>query len=299
MMDLLQKFAAVEVQADNRISENDKFYCEQHQSAYETAISNYKELAFFWADMEAAQKEFVGEKSDNSFYHNYLASRNGPTISKESIEKHIASLHTDFIMTLTRYFNSCYHVTVSSSEICEALLPKEPDRYSTNRETLEEYHNQMQNMTVQYQDVVDQIILRLDGRSFADQAFHELSAKCHEAAWNKYDQTARFEQKKDTIRFSGYFCQYETFIHACWKLDEKLKEILRGAAHFETGCYNVYPLRFSDLLTSWQVETDLIEFPTCEKLRQLKMFKNGRADLKFVSAELAGEFITKYLGLVI
>ena len=28
-MDLLEKFAAVEVKADNRISEKDKFYCEQ------------------------------------------------------------------------------------------------------------------------------------------------------------------------------------------------------------------------------------------------------------------------------
>lgn len=297
-MDLLEKFAAVEVQADNRISESDKFYCEQHQSAYETAISSYKELSFFWADMVAAQEEFLGEKTGNSFYHDYLASRNGPSISKESIEKHIASLHADFIMTLVRYFNSHYHVTVDSAEVSKALLSEKPDRYATSPETLEKYHEQMQNMIVRYQDVVDQIVLRLDGRSFADQAFHELYTKCHEAAWNKYDQTARFEQKKDTIRFSGYFCQYETFIQASWKLEDKLKDILYGAAHFEMGCYNVYPLGLSDLLTRWQVDTDLTTFPTCKKLCQLKMFKNGRADLKFTSAALASEFITKYLGLV-
>ena len=297
-MELLDKFATVEVKADNRISENDKFYCEQHQSAYETAISSFKELAFFWAEIEEAQKKYLGDKDGSAFYHNYLVSRNGPSISKESIEKHIASLHIDFIMTLTRYFNSSYHVTVNSAEISTALLPEKPEGYGVSRETKEKYHEQMQNLTVRYQDVVDQIILRLDGRSFSERAFHELYTKCHEAAWNKYDQTARFEQKKDTIRFSDYFCRYETFIRPSWKLEDKLKEILYGAAHFETGSYNVYPLGLADLLTHWEMETDLIMFPTCEKLKQLKMFKNGRADLKFASTELASEFITKYLGVI-
>ena len=45
-MDLLEKFAAVEVKADNRISEKDKFYCEQHQAAYKAAVSMFKELIF-------------------------------------------------------------------------------------------------------------------------------------------------------------------------------------------------------------------------------------------------------------
>lgn len=295
-MKLLDKFAAVEVQADNRISETDKFYCKQHQSAYETAISSFKELAFFWADIEDAQKKYLGDNDGSAFYHNYLASRNGPSISKESIEKHIASLHIDFIMTLTRYFNSCYHVTVDSSEVSEALLPERPQGYRISRETAEKYHEQMQNLIVSYQDVVDQIILRLGGRSFSEQAFHELYSKCHEAAWNKYKQEARFEQKKDTIRFYEFFCRYETLIRERWKLDERMETILHGAAHFETGHYNVYPLGFGDLLARRDVETDLIVFPNCEKLKQLKMYKNGRVDLKFASAELASEFITKYLG---
>ena len=37
-MELLQKFAAVEIQTDHRITEMDKDYCVQHQKAYEAAI---------------------------------------------------------------------------------------------------------------------------------------------------------------------------------------------------------------------------------------------------------------------
>ena len=58
-MELLQKFAAVEIQTDHRITETDKDYCEQHQKAYEAAISSFQELAFFWEDMNKVQRELT------------------------------------------------------------------------------------------------------------------------------------------------------------------------------------------------------------------------------------------------
>ncbi len=39
-----------------------------------------------------------------------------------------------------------------------------------------------------------------------------------------------------------------------------------------------------------------MEFPGCEKLRRLKMFKSGRVNLKFATESYAGEFVSKYLG---
>lgn len=295
-MELLDKFSAVEVKADNRISQNDLFYCEQHQSAYETAISSFKELAFFWDDIEAAQKELLGDRDSSSFYHNYLASRNGPNISKESIERHIASLHIDFIMTLTHYFNSSYHVTVDSSEVSKALLPEEPDRYAASRETMEKYHEQMQNLTVRYQDVVDQIIVRMDGRTFAEQAFYELYAECHNAAWNSYENKARFERRKDTIVFLEWFCNFRGWPHDGWEVDDKMKKILRGAAHFETNSYRILPAGFSDVFNYHNFVEPVVEFPTCSKIKQMKLYKNSRVDLKFHSPEYAEQFIIKYLG---
>lgn len=125
-MELLQKFAAVEVQTDRRIAETDKNYCERHQKAYEAAISSFQELAFFWEDMNKVQQELLGGK-ESSFFYNYLASHNGPSISQAAINNHIEALHKDFIMNLTYYFNSAYHVSVESSEISGVLLPKKPE----------------------------------------------------------------------------------------------------------------------------------------------------------------------------
>ncbi len=84
-MDLLEKFAAVEVKADNRISEKDKFYCEQHQAAYKAAVSMFKELIFVWADMQKQQDELLGDKQ-GTFYHNYLVARDGLSISEDAIK---------------------------------------------------------------------------------------------------------------------------------------------------------------------------------------------------------------------
>lgn len=297
-MELLQKFAAVEIQADNRITESDKWYCEQHQKAYEAALNSYKELAFFWDDMNTVQQELLGEKG-NSFYHDYLDSREGPSISKVQIDRHIEGLHTDFIIALTHYFNSAYRVSVDSSEVYTALLPEKPkDRWGEASEEAEKYHTKMQTPFVRYQDVVDQIILRLDGRTFSEQAFYELYTKCHSAAWNTHDQKPKFERKKDTIQFNGYFCNFRGWPYDGWEVQSGMKEILYGAAHYETGSYNILPLGFSDLLGYCEIGDAVVEFPTCDKVKRMKLFKNNRVDLKFASPESAEEFITKYLGNV-
>ena len=299
MMEFLQKFAAVEIQADCRITEMDKNYCEQHQKAYETALSSFQELAFFWEDMKKAQQELLGD-SNSPFFHNYLVAHEGSSISRQLIDNHIQTLHVDFIMTLTQYFNFTYSVSVDASEISQVLLPKEPNDH-LRRDYLErykEYTAQMQSLIVRYQDVVDQIILQLDGRSFSEQAFFELFSKCHSAAWTSSTQKPQFEQRKDTICFTGIFCRLKYASSNIWELSNSMKDILRGLAHFETASYGVTPAEFSPLLGSEGTKELVVEFPTCEKVKLIKLFKNNRVDLKFHSPQFAEQFISKYLGAV-
>ena len=298
-MELLQKFAAVEIQTDHRITEMDKDYCVQHQKAYEAAISSFQELAFFWEDMNKAQQELLGD-SKSPFFHNYLVSHGGPSISQISINSHIEALHIDFIMTLTHYFNSTYHVSVSSAEVSKVLLPEKPSgRWQDDYvEVNKEYQTQMQSLIVRYQDVVDQIILRLDGRSFSEQAFYELYNKCHNAAWNNRTQKPLFERKKDTICFAGHFCHFRGWPYDGWVLSDGMKEILRGLAHYETDSYRVLPMGFSDLFGYHEIKESVVEFPTCEKAKQIRLFKNKRVDLKFHSPQYAEQFVRKYLGTV-
>ena len=297
MNELLAKFSAVKIKADNRISAADKQFCEKHQAAYEAAISSYQELGFFWEDMVKTQKEILGEDDYRPKY-DYLRS-DKIRISESDISGHVQSLHGEFIGVIVNHFTSTYKVSVSAYDIKNALLPDKPeDRWDEKK--WEAYEKQMQTIIVRYEDIVDRIILRLDGRSFSEQAFYELTDACHKAAWDLNRQKPEFEQKKDTIRFTGYFCSFSDYTYSSdkWELMSSMKSIMRGACHFESGSYDVIPYNLRELLGYGSSEFDLVELPNCTKLVQLRMFKKGRVDLKFSSSEYAEEFIDRYLGRV-
>lgn len=294
-MDLLDKFEAVTVKADGRITSEDKAFCEAHQAAYDAAVQSFQELAFFWEDMVSTQKELLGGKEDT-----YLSSHDGPEISRHRIIVHLERLHWMVICNIVHHFNSTYHVSVSADHVANNLLPQEPNvRIKENKEAHEAYHEKLRGAKIRYEDVVDQIILLLDGRSFTEQAFRELAEKCHKAAWNLYQNKAEYERKKALISFSGYFCSVHHYSWQDeWELENKAQDILRGVAHFETGSFDVYPLGFSDLLGYSRSPSNEHEFSTCTKVKELKMFKNGRVDIRFATETHAAEFAAKYLGLV-
>lgn len=300
-MDLLEKFNALTVEADTRISPSDKDFCEKHQAAYEAAIQSFRELAFCWADMEKNQRELLADLSDvQASQMTYLASHNGPEISEGRINEHIESLHRAFISNLVRHFNSAYHVSISSGDVADNLLPEEPERsYPLHEEAIRQYHEELRTLSIRYKDIVEQIIFRLDGRSFSEQAFHELAARCHNAAWNTYQKEMRYERKKAVIRFNGYFCKVKSWSWQDeWELNDGMQDILRGVAHFETGSFSTYPAGFSCLLGYSRTPYQEHEFSTCKKVKRLKMFKSGRTDVCFSSEAFAEEFVNKYLGTV-
>lgn len=74
-----------------------------------------------------------------------------------------------------------------------------------------------------------------------------------------------------------------------------MKDVLAGVAYFETNTFGCKPAGFSELLGYSAVSTSVFQFPDCQKLIQLRMFKNGRVDLKFKTASIAKEFAETYL----
>ena len=218
VMNLLDKFDAVTVEADFRITPEDKAFCEAHQAAYDAAIQSFHELAFFWEDMENTQKELLGSKEDT-----YLSSRDGPEISQRRINAHLEWLHRAVISNIVYHFNSTYHVSVRDDYVANNLLPQMPDlRIYENKEAREAYHKKLREAKIRYEDVFDQMLLLLDGRSFTEQAFHELVEKCHKAAWNLYQNKANYERKKALISFNGYFCSLH---HYSWQDEWTLEDI--------------------------------------------------------------------------
>lgn len=290
-MGLLDKLEQVEIKADSRLPEDDLMFCETQQQAYDESRRAFREIRRYWKKALQAQKDLLGTSSDGSlpyFGSNY---RFGITDINRELEK----LHSKFISELTRHFNTKYKVTISAEAIEEHLIPTEPDPYKCDKDTNNAYHRTLRALALHYEDVVDQMFIQLDGLSFVERAFQELRTKCHKAAyWS--NSNAGYDRKGDTLRFGGYFCSCdERWGREEWRLAERMQDIFTAVAHYETNTFGRFPAGFSELLGYSDVSTSLLQFSTCRKLVHLRMFKNGRVDLKFKTAALAKEFAETYL----
>lgn len=200
------------------------------------------------------------------------------------------------------HFNHLYHVTISSSDIRNTLLPQKPERRTYDEDSLEQYRKEREdyesellNLSLSYEDILEQLFHQMDGRGLWEQALHELKEKCHSAAWCSYSNKTKYELKKETLRFSDYACRYDHgYSYNRWSLTDGLKNILRGIAHFETGSFSYIPHCINSLL-GYSITSDLTTFSTCKKVSQIKLFKNGRVDIKFTNAAYAREFVEDYL----
>lgn len=301
-MDILSKFDTVTIQTDNRITEDDREYCIANQKAYDAARSCFQELVYIWDDLTSQQSDILtGLDSESYGKEAYLPSHDDLKISAEKINDHIISLHSRLICRLVQYFNGKYHVSVNASVIDSHLLPERPTRdWQRSWEDEERaYEEKMLSLSLHYQDILNEIFVQLDGRNFREQALFELKEKCRQSAWNNYNKTAKYEIKKDVLRFSSYACSYDSwFSNERWKLQDDMKKILRGIAHYETGSFSILPLGFSNLLSYDGSNTDLVQFSGCAKVLQLKLFKNGRVDIKFSSEKTVRAFAEQYLSLV-
>ena len=124
-MSLLEKFAKVEIKADERISAEDKKFCKAHQSAYDDARSSLQELQFYWETMLESQKQLLASIGENN-HTMYLSDHSNLTISVRDIEKQIRKTHTGFIHSIVRHFEEIYHIVLDEGDIETALLPKQP-----------------------------------------------------------------------------------------------------------------------------------------------------------------------------
>ncbi|RFZ77601.1 hypothetical protein DS742_17450 [Lacrimispora amygdalina] len=300
-MDLLAKFNAVEIQIDGRITETDRDYCTAHQKAYDAARTCFGELVYIWEDLTTVQADILTHVEEDSYGRNiYFSSHDDLEISSSKINSHIMSLHSRFTNRLVQHFNEKYKVSVDASVIDSHLIPERPSRdWRHSEEKEQSYQEKMLALSLRYQDILNEIFVQLDGRDFKEQALFEIKEACHEAAWSSYDKKAKYEIKKDVLRFSSYGCSYDSGIRMeRWKLRDGLQQVLRGIAHYETGVFSSVPSDFSNLLGYNHSNTDLVIFSSCTKVRQVKMFKNGRVDIKFSSAESVRTFAAEYLGLV-
>lgn len=294
-MDLLKKFDAIEIHADNRITAADRQFFQHHQAVYQDAVESFYQIATVWAGFCARQEAAFSGQAD-VWREKYLTSLWWPEITAEKIMKHISTLHTEFVSIVVSYLNSTYHLTLDADRVKRALLPKESS-FSESSEPSDQ--SAPPPVILRYEDAVALILSWFNGRTFEEQAPYELVEKCRYAAWKKGYHTANFEQKKSTVKFFSDACDFGHYNgYEQWHIHSGMKDVLKGLAHYETGSFGQYPDGIDRLLSDeaylW---FDLWEFEDCEKLDRIRLFKNGRMDIRFTNEGGARQFVTDYLGI--
>ena len=297
-MNLLEKFDTVEIKPDCPITEADRQFCEKQQAAYTAALYGFQELTFFWEDMLAAQKKLLGQPdSSPRIYNQYLIASgdDGPKITIHRLRVQIDALHRKFLHILADYFHSVYSIAIQEDALEAALFPPKPVKYgNTGKQELKEYLLWSSTVHLHYQDVAAHILRQFDGRQFSEQSLYELCCRCNDAAWSGAKHTAKFERKYAVISFLDSFCSFR-YSHNDWEFTDKMKTVLSCAAHFETGSIGTYPVGFPQPPFEEPIAVNPLDFHGYERLVQMRLFKNGRVDLRFTSEDDATQFINTYL----
>lgn len=296
-MNLLQKFSQVEIRADARITEADRVFCQKHQEAYQAALDTFRQLLALWKEACGQQRRALYDSENpNYVWTHYLASKKFPELDDIQISLHILEVHKKFISMVVSYLNATYHLTIDSEAVEETFIPSLTDSESEDVEVI------FQSLVLRYEDIIELILSWFDGRSFSEQAPYEMVEKCHQAAWREHDHKQKFEQKKSVVTFPSGACSYNySYSHGYeqWTFTDGIKNILKGLAHFETGCFDEYPDDLDYLIPDDAViRYDLWEFENCTKLERIKLFKNGRMDIRFTNEGYARQFVAEYLGTV-
>ena len=298
-MDLLTKFASIEIRPDARISEADRTFCQAHQAAYDAARESLQELEFLWEDMQRQQQEALAPADASS--ESYLTAHSKLYLSEDNIREQRRSLHPTFINKLVAYFNSAYHLAIHAEDIKENLLPHEPScRFAQDyRQQAEEYAAALDSLALHYTEVLEQLFLQTSGRELAEAAVSDLKGKCRRAAWDSTGDRARYTLKKAVLQLD-YACSYRSHYrnYGSWEIHQQAIDILKGIAHFEAGGFSSIPGSLEQAIRKGAPDDSPIEFAGCGKVQSMKLYKNHRADIRFHTEEHARKFAEEYLGTV-
>lgn len=312
-MSLMEKFSAVEIKADNRISEDDKAFCLRQQAAFDKSGPALQKIADM---MTAANEEQSSILDANEDYLSRYLVGDGFRCEAGYVLDAMKGRNRTFISAVVNYFSRKYNVELDEREIEERLIPtgpKEPnlpwggyrnmseDEIASYREELdtykvekEKFEQSLRVLPLRYERVVDEIFVQLGGFSFQEKAMNEFLSRTWNCCHSTYrDNAEEFEIKNDTLKLTGYWCRCKDDSwrsHDEWESTDSLKTLLNALAWYECGRMDEGNLWFPELFR-YDTERNFFETSNMEKVKSVKLFKNGRVDIKFRSVAYVQEFV--------
>lgn len=312
-MSLMEKFSAVEIKADNRISEDDKAFCLRQQAAFDKSGPALQKIADMMTVANEEQSSILDANED--YLSRYLVG-DGFRCEASYVLDAMKGRNRTFISAVVNYFSHKYNVELDEREIEERLIPtgpKEPnlpwggyrnmseDEIASYREELDTYkvekkkfEQSLRVLPLRYERVVDEIFVQLGGFSFQEKAMNEFLSRTWNCCHSTYrDNAEEFEIKNDTLKLTGYWCRCKDDSwrsHDEWESTDSLKTLLNALAWYECGRMDEGNLWFPELF-KYDTEQNFFETYNMQKVKSVKLFKNGRVDIKFRSVAYVQEFV--------
>ena len=284
--DLLSGILSVQVRNEEKITEQDRLYCQRQQDLlYKTLDQIDRWYAIFKEDAERyrEEKNFKYEDNGKVPIRNCLLSDFGkddyshnefkPFDQINDLVDKNHNANANFANRIISYFNKTYNVAVSVPAVDEKTL--------------------RMGFRPVYQTYVDTVIEHLGGKSFRETAEEELLARflktVRPSCWSK----VKPELKNDRIilpnilRFDDFYIQHCQQYHLCYSYDGNLENICEGIAYGADDILNGSS-RIIMGFDSHDVDISQWYNLTLSNAGQIKFYKNGRIDIRFKDSQTAG-----------
>lgn len=328
-MNILSKFENVEIKNSTRITTDDLEFCKSNQKLYLKILDNYKNI---YADLlriiEKEKSQFNEVESENTYNKNgYVYKKydyHFVSISKDDFTETIIGVHRIFITTIFGYFVEKYGVKLEVKSVEDILGFNKPEKIDNGywglrncseeeikkireknmeyEKALDEYKDKVINAVIDFNTIIDNIFIQLDGYSFVDKVKKEIIDECKSACFNEYRKFSYVTLKKDKIAIETGFDSYFDRIWQEYEAqtnNDNFKAIMRALTFFDSGENNnsIYDSWYNSFIYYNRKESDGVyglHSAYGNKIESFKFYKNGKWEIKFISSEDAQKFFDMY-----
>ena len=284
--DLLSGILSVQVRNEEKITEQDRLYCQRQQDLlYKTLDQIDRWYAIFKEEAERyrEKKNFKYEDNGKVPVRNCLVSDFGkddyshnefkPFDQINDLVDKNHNANANFANRIISYFNKTYNVAVPVPAVDEKTL--------------------RMGFRPVYQTYVDTVIEHLGGKSFRETAEEELLARFLKTVRPSHWSKVKPELKNDRIilpnilRFDDFYIQHCQKYHLCYSYDGNLENICEGVAY---GADDILNGSSKIIMGFDSHDVDISQWYnlTLSNAEQIKFYKNGRIDIRFKDSQAAG-----------
>ena len=278
--DILSKFDNIEINNNSRISADDEEFCKEQENIYEKLIESYNKFSLELQEISVISNEHgqkYGKQTEIYFHEKPTAYYH--SLKPAELDKTVIKMKEQYVKSVCSYFSDKHNVTIDDDKISK--------KYDQN---------------VTYGNIIDEIFLQLGGFTFEEKAVKELKENIMGLISNKGYKKLSIKNNKVAIIDFFYIDSSDAKygnIRISWNYKENFEKLLTAITHFEQGeTSNVYRELLNGI-NKYKNDELIKEHELNDiKAKSLKLFKNGKIEILFKSAEYARKFAKEYLGYI-